>query len=193
LMRVCGRCADSKDLSEFYAGKRYRDGVQPWCKDCYRVYRVETGYSKNLAKSYAREHTDESFREAYVSSRSKRCPECKQSKSLVDCYRKYYRKVHCPDGFASYGKSCDTRKTGRSRIKKSRGLTSAEYDRLFSSPGEKCTICNKIPRTKKRPVVDHFHETGKVRGMLRQRCNTVIGMMHDDPMLLRRAATYLTR
>lgn len=141
-MKACGRCGDNKDLSEFYAGKRYKDGLQPWCKDCYRIYRVETGYSKNLARSYACKHTDEFYREAYASSRSKRCPECKQSKSLVD----FYRKVHSADGFASYCKSCDTRKTGRSRIKKIYGLTSAEYDRLFSNQGKKCAICNKTPR-----------------------------------------------
>ncbi len=77
--------------------------------------------------------------------------------------------------------------------KKKYGLTPAEYDRLFSDQSGKCAICDETPMTKKGPVVDHGHETGKVRGILCQRCNTAIGMLRDDPMLLRKAATYLTQ
>ena len=106
MMKVCGRCGYSKGLSEFYAGKRYKDGLQPWCRSCYRVYKIESGYSKNLARSYASKHTDEFYREAYANPRSKRCPECKESKGIAA----FYREVHSADGFASYCKACDTRK-----------------------------------------------------------------------------------
>ena len=188
-MKVCRRCGQRKDLSEFYAGKRYKDGLQPWCKSCYRVYKIESGYSKNLARSYAHQHNDEYYREAYADPKPKRCPECKQYKSIAG----FYRKVHSADGFASYCKVCDTRKTGQSRIKKRYGLTPTEYDRLFSDQNGKCAICGETPMTKKGSVVDHCHETGRVRGILCQRCNTAIGMLYDDPLLLRKAATYLTQ
>lgn len=53
-----------------------------------------------------------------------------------------------------------------------------------------CEVCGGRDEGK-RLALDHCHETGVVRGMLCQRCNTAIGQMRDDPSLLRRAAAYL--
>lgn len=39
--------------------------------------------------------------------------------------------------------------------------------------------------------IDHDHATGRVRGVLCANCNTSLGLMKDDPSLLRRAADYL--
>jgi hypothetical protein len=54
-------------------------------------------------------------------------------------------------------------------------------------------MCAQTPMTKRGPVVDNCHEPGKVRGILSQRYNTAKGMLHYNPMLLRKAATYLTQ
>lgn len=50
-----------------------------------------------------------------------------------------------------------------------------------------CVICGDSGKL----VVDHDHQTGKVRGMLCNHCNRGLGHFRDDPMLLEFAAQYL--
>jgi hypothetical protein len=188
-MKTCRRCGENKELLEVNAGRRYRDGLPPWCKACYRGYRAESGYTRNLAKVRRERHDSSYFQKVYSEPWSKRRPECKQTKSTENSHRS----ASSPDGFARYCKFCGTSRTGRGRIKKKYGIAPDEYDRLLSSQDGKCAICDGPPSTKKGPVPDHCHNTGRTRGILCQKCNTAIGKLHDDPYLLRKAADYLTK
>lgn len=66
------------------------------------------------------------------------------------------------------------------------GLTLAEYDEMVRQP---CRLCGSTTKV----VVDHDHETGKVRGPLCSHCNTGIGLLQDNPALMRKAAEYVER
>lgn len=50
-----------------------------------------------------------------------------------------------------------------------------------------CTICGDETNL----VVDHCHETNKIRGLLCNRCNKGLGLFRDDPDLLEFARIYL--
>jgi hypothetical protein len=52
----------------------------------------------------------------------------------------------------------------------------------------RCAICG-LPSHKL--VVDHDHETGKLRGLLCRQCNSGIGMLKDDMFTIRKALLYL--
>lgn len=78
------------------------------------------------------------------------------------------------------------------RHKKLFGMEPEDYDELLVKQGFSCAICRKHFTTFKKALsVDHCHETGKVRGLLCQPCNTGLGMFKDNPKVMARALVYL--
>jgi hypothetical protein len=75
-------------------------------------------------------------------------------------------------------------------LRRSFGITQADYDALLERQGGGCAICGKPPG-KISLHVDHDHETGEVRGLLCVGCNNALGQFHDDPALLDRAIDYV--
>lgn len=71
------------------------------------------------------------------------------------------------------------------------GMTLESWQELFQQQGSQCAICRSPSPGKRTWHTDHCHATGKVRGVLCQRCNTALGQVRDDVDILRRAADYL--
>lgn len=70
-----------------------------------------------------------------------------------------------------------------------RSLARAKKEAVAQRPiPEVCDVCggNRI-----RIVFDHCHDSGKFRGWICSPCNTVLGLMNDDPAILRKLADYL--
>lgn len=75
-----------------------------------------------------------------------------------------------------------------SKIKSRYGLTQDEFLLMFRSQNGACAIC--LERTYNL-VIDHNHETGKVRGLLCDLCNKMIGMAREKPFILQKARIYI--
>lgn len=76
------------------------------------------------------------------------------------------------------------------------GLTPEEYLERLKAAGPTCNICGKGEPQKRRKgllSLDHCHATGKIRGALCSRCNTMLGYANDDSTLLRNAIKYLAK
>ena len=79
------------------------------------------------------------------------------------------------------------------------GLEPAEAHTLFDAFYSRCAICGQVETAVSRTgrpksiSVDHDHDTGRIRGVLCDRCNLALGYLRDNPDLLRRAADYLER
>ena len=74
------------------------------------------------------------------------------------------------------------------------GITPEEYNELFEKQDGRCAICNTHQSELKRTLaVDHDHITDKVRGLLCDRCNVMLGMAGDDIRRLLDAVEYLRR
>lgn len=74
------------------------------------------------------------------------------------------------------------------------GITYEEYEELAAQQNHVCEICRQGRNRKgQRLFVDHDHDTGVLRGLLCQNCNSVLGLAHDSPEVLRQAAEYIEK
>jgi len=72
------------------------------------------------------------------------------------------------------------------KIKQMYGLEPSEYQALVNSTPH-CPICG----SEEPLVVDHNHSTGKVRGLICNHCNLVLGHAKDNIETLKNAIAYL--
>lgn len=90
-------------------------------------------------------------------------------------------------------------KYGVARDRLSRlGVTPEQYDSMHKDQNGLCAVCHKPESATRRGVVkslavDHCHVTGKIRGLLCQRCNIALGMLGDDAAVIASLASYVTR
>jgi hypothetical protein len=67
-----------------------------------------------------------------------------------------------------------------------------KLDALWEAQDRACAICHvSIPIDGKTTHLDHDHDTKKVRGVLCNKCNMAIGLLHEDLKLFQAAVTYL--
>lgn len=66
------------------------------------------------------------------------------------------------------------------------------YEKLLKEQDYRCAIC-KISCEESMLVVDHNHETGRVRGLLCSPCNRGLGFFRDDTEALQTAVGYISR
>jgi hypothetical protein len=132
----------------------------------------------------------------YAALTEKPCSSCGEVKPIGEFYPRPGRPWR-----ASRCRSCANRATMGSR-RRGLGVTRRHYADLVVTQCGLCAICgNAETQRAARPIdelsairqlnVDHDHLTGKVRGLICSRCNTALGLLADDPALLRRAASYI--
>lgn len=71
-------------------------------------------------------------------------------------------------------------------LKHTYGITLADEEAMRVQQGGLCAICQKG----RSLMVDHDHETGRVRGLLCNGCNIALHLF-DDPVKLKRTLAYL--
>ena len=75
-------------------------------------------------------------------------------------------------------------------------MTKEEFMQMVETQGGVCPLCglpfdDSVVNT--RACVDHDHKTGKLRGILHDRCNVGLGIFKDDIELLKKAIVYLEK
>ncbi len=70
-----------------------------------------------------------------------------------------------------------------------------DYETILKKQDKKCAICGAAKKRKNLKsfflCVDHDHRSGKVRGILCNKCNTALAFFNDSVDNLQTAASYL--
>lgn len=80
----------------------------------------------------------------------------------------------------------------RAALKRHYNITLEDWDQMLIAQSGRCAICNEpMNPDLKEPVVDHDHQNGKIRGLLHNNCNAVLGLAKESTELLSSAIAYL--
>lgn len=154
---------------------------------------------KNVAAYFLRGSSSSICKDCRILIGKRTCTECKEEKRFSEFYwsekDKDYRAICIPcfakqnrDAYAKNPKSIHKRHR-RNELLKKYNLTEAEFEEMRARQANRCAIC-KLEKTLE---IDHKHLTGKVRELLCGSCNRGIGLLRENPIILREAAEYCER
>jgi hypothetical protein len=113
------------------------------------------------------------------------CTRCKKEKPATAEYFPLHNKKR--NGLDSWCRECRSEYRNANCRGAYRDAITDEALTELKATVTQCVICG----VEDKLVVDHDHQTGKVRGLLCNHCNRGLGHFRDDPMLLEFAAQYL--
>lgn len=151
----------------------------------------------------------------YAELKRKVCKTCREEKDInAFCYNKGSKdrlRYHCRDCTKNYNKKYwsenrlkhlpkmradgwNPRRVNYQLIR-NYGITLDQYEQMFLDQDGKCAICGQSEShpEKKRLAVDHCHKTGKIRGLLCNKHNRILGTLGDSVEELERAIDYLNK
>jgi hypothetical protein len=111
-------------------------------------------------------------------------------------YQRSYRKRNAQKA-REYTKTWQKTNHGKNKMLLNKyGITLEQYNQMLEKQLHACAICKQPEKQivwgkTKRLAVDHDHKTGKVRGLLCQKCNTTLGRYEDDPYVWENFMNYL--
>jgi hypothetical protein len=179
-LKTCIKCKRELPLEEFHVRNPVTGLRRTECKKCL--------HAQNWARRKQKYATDPEHRASIKQYKNKY-----RQRPEVQEKVKAYRRQHY------YAAPAEQRKikNRENMLKAKFGITAEFYDALLVAQRGVCAICGK-PETEVgnhgevRPLaVDHDHKTGKVRGLLCNKCNPMLGMANDEEIILIKAAAYL--
>ena len=124
----------------------------------------------------------------FISKLGDICPKCSGGRS--DAKQKS-KKAHYIEDYT--GKSSVERESDDRRMdayyRRTYGISLEIFNEMSKKQDYRCAICGAATKL----LVDHNHETGKVRGLLCNNCNTGLGVFRDSIGILNSAANYIIR
>jgi len=125
-------------------------------------------YARNKQKEYLR-------KKRYRNKNKKKCQK----------YYDWYKKTHKKQG-QEYRKFY--------RIRKKYGISKSDWLLLLKKQKNKCAICQQsLSKDLSKLCTDHCHKSGKIRGIVHNECNLLIGFCKENQTTLRNAIKYIQK
>jgi Recombination endonuclease VII len=183
IKKICSNCKIEKSINEFYNQKGRKYGKESRCIKC-KLITKETHEQNNMRKIIDQK----------IEQRS--CRICNTIKNISEFHKS-------KAGFAGRVAICKpclkpiTHKKAVKRkdvirnyeLKKAYGITQNDYNEMLIAQKGVCKICSI--QKEETLHVDHNHTTGKIRGLLCNRCNMSLGMVKEDIIILNNMISYL--
>lgn len=196
-------CATNGCTSLARYNHRRKDGQRRFSRLCDLCHRTPVQKAKRAADQKIRYKANREKYGAYSKLRHKerqalitaaRAKAALLARTCITCSTTY----PCSHYIGWLGRVCKScRATKRrawaqnSSLKAKYGISNREYKALLLSQGGVCSICGNAGVDGKRLVVDHCHDTNRVRGLLCRSCNFGIGLFKDDLDILASVTSYL--
>jgi hypothetical protein len=83
----------------------------------------------------------------------------------------------------------------KTKLKRAYGIGLEEYDKMLKAQNYKCAVCGikQEEAGKKGLVVDHCHDSGKIRALLCSNCNSSLGLLKEDLQVLESLKNYIIK
>ena len=180
--KVCGRCKEIKELRTFSRDNHAKDKLTRWCKPCrsyaqrvynqQRIWSIESLKNKSL---YRRQWRKKYPERDYETRRRWELTHKERRRMLQQAWH-----VAHPNRIRTL------------HHKLRYNLDEQTYEALKVQQGNSCKICQKPFKTMKTaPLVDHDHNTKRIRGLLCRSCNSALGFFKDRIDILEAAMNYL--
>ncbi len=176
--KTCTRCGESKPLSEFWKRHRGTSKLRPACKKCMTAQSRRWWLDNPDQVKKLGQRGTVKRRELLQTSPEARARYNARARVTGKAWRDKNRGKVRRYGF--FG-----------TIKAKYGLTRDQWDEQLIRQVGRCAICGAAFRGDGEPQVDHDHVTGKVRGMLCQNCNIMLGTSRDNPRILEAGRDYI--
>lgn len=199
----CGHCKQDLPIESFNPSQR-KNGK--WCKSCLRASYVEQhppDPPRPCAWCGETIQNPRGARHLYCSSACKQRAKWKRDHPATDhtCLVCGADISHMRSNAKWCSTACSNKRPSaratrrRAMLKANYGLSPDQVVAMLAAQGNRCAICgSETPKTHHDQWhVDHDHTTGKVRGLLCGPCNTGLGQLQDDPVVIRAALAYVER
>jgi hypothetical protein len=209
IVKVCKVCGP---LTDEQATKEKRSSYRA-CKKCLydriKAKRLEDPERfKELRKKYR-------FLERHPNIETLHCSKCKIDKKVLEFNKSMLniRSPYCRECSRAAVKAHHSKEESKQKhrdwynrhyrdrarngnYQKAYGISLDDYNRILLDQNNVCAICKKTQIKSARNhdnylAVDHCHETGKVRGLLCNKCNQGLGLFDESIELFSTAMKYL--
>jgi len=170
MTKNCRECKIDKPLDQYFKVSKNQPTLRGECKDCKNLY------AKNLRKTYSQEKLN--------NLKEKQKIHYNKNKDIILQKGKEYIKSN-------------PNVSKRAELKHRFGITLETFVQMVQEHNNLCAICEEPEIGKHQKgtprdlSVDHCHSTGKIRGLLCQKCNKGLGYFKDDINFLLNAIEYL--